>query len=76
MASSEKTNPATEGVLFGLAFYAATYWLGGPLLGVKAPVWTQGRRTNTMHTVNHVGFDLMLRSTRRWKQDLGLTFAV
>lgn len=58
-ASSEKTNPLTGGILFGLAFYAVAHWLTGPLLGVKAPEWTQGRKAIAMHTMNHLGFGLI-----------------
>ncbi|WP_156679259.1 hypothetical protein [Sphingomonas profundi] len=57
--TNEDTDPLVGGVLFGLSFYALAHWLAGPLLGVKAPEWTQGGKTIGMHTVNHVAFGLV-----------------
>ncbi len=58
-ATSKATNPLVGGVVFGLAFYALAHWLVGPLLGVKAPEWTEDRRTIALHAANHVGFGLV-----------------
>jgi hypothetical protein len=47
-----------SGIVFGLAFYAAMYWVTGPLLGVKKPEWQADAATIGMHALNHVGFGL------------------
>jgi hypothetical protein len=58
-AVDEEASVVPAGIGFGLAFYAVAHWITGPLLGLKRPEWQSGRKTITMHTLNHIGFGLV-----------------